>query len=62
MENEELSGSSAAMRETAARIESGIQRAVGAYLRSGSEQDMDSLEKRLVEERQRRRWTTQTIL
>lgn len=54
MENEELSGSSVAMRETAARIESGIQRAVGAYLRSGSEQDMDSLEKRLTEERQRR--------
>lgn len=53
MENEGHSESAAAMRETA-WIESGIQEAVGTYLRNGSEQDMDSLEKKLVEERQRR--------
>jgi septal ring factor EnvC (AmiA/AmiB activator) len=54
MENDELSESSASMRETAARIESGIQQAVDSYLRNGSEQDMNSLEKKLTEERQRR--------
>lgn len=51
---EDTPQSDATRRESAERIESGIQRAVESYLGTGSGEDMYSLEKKLAEERQRR--------